>query len=51
MMTIYSESLEINNNAIPTESNNVQQSALDVSLTTMRNQLKNDLQEIDTIKW
>ncbi len=51
MMTIYSESVEIDNNAIPAESNNVHQSSLDMSLNTMRNQLRNDLQEIDAIKW
>lgn len=37
MMTIYSESLEINNNAIPAESNNVQQSALDVFFFAQEN--------------
>ena len=51
MMTIYSESVETDNNAIPTGNNNVYQSALDRSLSNMRNQLKNDLQGIDVIKW
>lgn len=50
-MTIYSESVEIDNNAISSGNNNVYPSALDTSLSNMRNQLKNDLQGIDAIKW
>lgn len=54
MMTIYSDSSEVDNNAMPNGfcvTCNSHQSTFDDSLIKLKNQIKKDLNVIDTIKW
>jgi hypothetical protein len=54
MMTIYSDSSEVDNNAMHNEfcmTCNSHQSAIDDSLIKLQDQIKKDLHVIDTIKW